>query len=406
MYVMKDLRACFTTLEISNLSNMHTAINISPTSTQIAIKMVKHFHTEPERQADAENWWKVLSSPLFSLMRSADYNEENQEKFAKFIREELVPSLGPSPNPGHLPQFDSFCNDDFSPAELSWNICAGKSTIRFGFEPIGHFAGTPRDPFNMLESIQVLSRLFASRTFIDDMLWRHFSQELSLSPEQAPSVVARMEPNEHTTVNTISFDLRGETVPKIYFYPIVKALSLDMPAGELICDAIGRLEINVVPAINIIRAFVHESKAEFGNVIRLECLSFDAINPKQSRIKLYLRTPQTSLRRTQEIYTLGGRLTGTQIDAGLADLRSFWIDVLGVRDCDAELPPSTHRTAGIIFNFELRHCDPLPKPKAYIPTRHYGGTDLAIAQGLSRFFRRFGWHRLAASYMSDLQRAL
>lgn len=201
--------------------------------------MVKHFHTGPERQVDAENWWNVLSSPLFSLMRAADYNEEDQEKFAKFIREELVPSLGPSPNPGHLPQFDSFCNDDFSPAELSWNICGEKSTIRFGFEPIGYLAGTPQDPFNILESIQVVSRLFASRKLDDDTLWRHFSQELSLSPEQAPSVVARMEPNEHMTVNTISFDLRGETVPKIYFYPIVKALSLDVPAGELICDAIG-----------------------------------------------------------------------------------------------------------------------------------------------------------------------
>jgi tryptophan 7-dimethylallyltransferase len=90
----------------------------------------------------------------------------------------------------------------------------------------------------------------------------------------------------------------------------------------------------------------------------------------------------------------------------LINLQTFWSDVLGVSDHDEELTLSTHRTAGIIFNFEFRHDDSLPRPKVYIPTRHYGGTDLAIAQGLSRFFHGLGWHQLADSYVSDVQRAL
>lgn len=362
-------------------------------------------HVGSRSRSDDEMWWATLSPPLLALMRIAKYSEEDRDRFAEFIRKELVPSLGPSPTPGCLPQFDSFCNDDFSPAELSWNVCEGRSTIRFGFEPIGHLAGTSQDPFNALETTQIMSRLFANNTCSDDTLWRHFSQELSVSPESAPTVVGRMRTNEHMTVNTVSFDLRGEIVPKVYFYPIAKALSLDMPAGELICDVVERLNINVVPALTVVRDFVHESKILYGNMIRLEYLSFDAIKPEQSRIKLYLRTPQTSLRRTREIYTLGGRLVGTEIDACLADLHYFWVDVLGVDDCDEELPFSTHRTAGIIFNFELRHGEPLPKPKVYILTRHYGGTDLAIAQGLGRFFQRLGWHQLAASYSSDVKRA-
>jgi DMATS type aromatic prenyltransferase len=291
--------------------------------------------------------------------------------------------------------------------ELSWNFHAGRSTVQIGLEPIGRLAGTSVDPFNALETAKLMSCLLADKNLDDGTLWRHFSEDLAVGPGEALSVVACMKPNEHMTVNTISFDLSDEPIPKVYFYPIAKSLSLGVHAGELVSDSIERLEINVTPALNVIRAFVEESKAEHGNILRMECLSFDAVDPYQSRLKAYLRTPQTSLRRVQEIYALGGRLRGPEIDVCIVNLRRFWSGVLGVNDEEEEeLMRSTHRTAGIIFNFELRHDDPLPKPEVYIPTRHYGGTDLAIAQGLSRFFHGLGWHQLADSYVNTVQRAL
>ena len=243
-------------------------------------------------------------------MQSAGYNREEQVQHAQFVKLQLVPFLGPSPEAGSAPRFDSFCNDEFSPVELSWNFHAGKSTVRIGIEPIGRSAGTSVDPFNALETMRLMSRLLTSEELVDGTLWRHFSEDLAVGPEEAVSVVARMKPNEHMTVNTISFDLSGEPIPKVHFYPIAKALSLGVHAGELVSDSIERLEINVTPALDVIRAFVHDSEAEYGNILRMECLSSDAVDPHQSRIKAYLRTPQTSLRRVQEIYTLGGRLKG------------------------------------------------------------------------------------------------
>jgi DMATS type aromatic prenyltransferase len=380
---------------------------VSPLSAVASEKPVPILlHTSSKYHVDAESWWNIISPPMLSLMQSAGYSQEEQDKHAQFVKLQLVSFLGPRPEACSTPRFDSFCNDDFSPVELSWNFHAGKSTARIGLEPIGRLAGTSVDPFNALETARLMSRLLTSQKPVDGTLWRHFSEDLAVGPEEAVSVVARMKPNEHMTVNTISFDLSGEPIPKVYFYPIAKALSSGVHAGELVSDSIERLEINVTPALNVIRAFVHDSKAEYGNILRMECLSFDAVDPHQSRIKVYLRTPQTSLRRLQEIYTLGGRLKGPEIDACLVNLRCFWSDVLGVDDQDEELTLSTHRTAGIIFNFELRHDDPLPKPKVYIPTRHYGGTDLAIAQGLSRFFHGLGWHQRADSYVDDVQRAL
>jgi DMATS type aromatic prenyltransferase len=363
-------------------------------------------HAGSEYHADSESWWNIISPPMLSLMQSAGYSRETQAKQAQFVKKQLVRSLGPSPESCSVPRFDSFCNDDFSPVELSWNFHAGQSTVRIGLEPIGRSAGTSVDPFNALEMAKLMSRLLASGKLVNGTLWRHFSEDLAVDPDEASFVVAGMKPNEHMTVNTISFDLNGEPTPKVYFYPIAKALSLGAHAGELVCDSIERLEINVTPALDVIRAYVHDSKTEHGNILRMECLSFDAVDPYQSRLKVYLRTPQTSLRRVQEIYTLGGRLRGLEINACIGNLEAFWSDVLGVNDHDEELALSTHRTAGIIFNFELRNNEPLPKPKVYIPTRHYGGTDLAIAQGLSRFFHGLGWHQLADSYVNDVQRAL
>lgn len=367
------------------------------------------WEADSNHEVDAQAWWDTMSPQLMSLLESAGYSADKQLQYARFMQQNIMPSLGPSPHAsGGVPHFDSFCNDDFSPVELSWNIHSGKLTIRVGFEPIGRLAATSQDPFNALETEKVLTRLMAGNKQIDDVLWRHFGEDLSVPHEQAPAVVARMVPNEHMTVNTVSFDLsgEGEPVPKLYFYPIAKALSVEAHAGELVCSSIERLPLSVTPALGIIRDFIVESKAEYGNIVRMECLSFDAIKPDESRLKLYLRTPQTSLARLREIYTLGGRLNGNEIEAGLAIIGFFWSHVLGVKDSNADLPPSDHRTAGIIFNFEFRHGDPLPKPKAYVPTRHYGGTDLKVAQGLSRLFYHCGWHQLAKTYVGDVQRAL
>lgn len=42
----------------------------------------------------------------------------------------------------------------------------------------------------------------------------------------------------------------------------------------------------------------------------------------------------------------------------------------------------------------------------YIPIRHYGGTDLRIAHGLSHLFRWYGWPSLAGRYVDQFQKTL
>jgi len=357
-----------------------------------------------ETRSDEQSWWLTLSGPLHTLMDKASYSKEQQTKYASFVQKNLIPFLGPAPKASSLPHFDSFCNDDFSPVEFSWNFHAGRSTVRIGFEPIGRFAGTPRDPFNTLEPARAMAHLLRTNTRVDDKLWRHFCEDLTVPSEKASAIVQRMAPNEHMSSNTISFDRTGDPLPKVYFYPIAAALGANEYVGEMVCKSLDRLSLNLTPALDVVRAYIVDAKARHGeSAVKLECLSFDAIEPAASRFKLYVRTPQTSLASTCELFTLGGRLDSAEIRACLANIRSFWSLLLNSQSEHADLPPSTHRTAGIIFNFELRHNDPTPRPKVYIPIRHYGGTDLKIAQGLSEWFRAIGWSKIADSYVQDAQ---
>jgi DMATS type aromatic prenyltransferase len=74
---------------------------------------------------------------------------KQQIQYLTLYRDVLVPALGPKPTKDK-PHFHSFCNDDGSPLELSWNFWKGGSTVRICLEPIGELAGRSEDPFNQL----------------------------------------------------------------------------------------------------------------------------------------------------------------------------------------------------------------------------------------------------------------
>ncbi|KAF4869227.1 7-dimethylallyltryptophan synthase [Colletotrichum siamense] len=367
------------------------------------------------RQEDTRFWWEELSHPLLSLMQSAGYSAEAQEQYAEFVQQLVIPSLGPRPNitksGARLPHFDSFCSDDFSPAELSWNVGLTRSKIRVGSEPIGPLAGTAKDPFNQDEPEVVMSRVLrhaAENSPVDGELWEFFKKHLHVDAKHARMIVSKMAPNEHMTTNTISFDLEGEhPVPKVYFYPIPISLLQENHAGEIITDVIGQLPLNLMPAFDYIRNFVYHYKHERNNqnILRLELIAFDALRPIDARFKVYLRTKETCLARVEEVYTLGHTLKGSEIDAGVDLVRLFYLHVLGLSAPEEDLPRSMHRTAGIIFNMELKHNSTAPVPKVYIPVRHYGGTDLRIAQSLGSFFRAIGLKTLADTYVDAVQKA-
>lgn len=361
--------------------------------------------------ATARTFWDNHTTTfLENLLKNAGYSDEKAEHFLSWYRRKMLSALGPEPTDG-IPFFDSFCNDDFSPVELSWNHQRQKSTIRVGIEPISACAGRHQDPFNQLATAALLDGLAAESSVIDLTWYRHFRRSLHVDVGQADNVIDKMADNEHMTTTTVAFDLDPscETlIPKAYCYPVTKSLQAHRPAGPIICDTILQIDntqLQLTRQLDIVRAFISDCH-DTGDPVKLECVSFDCVEPSKSRIKLYVRTTSTSLRTTTNFFTLGGRLSGPDTFVGVGRLRRLWILLTGLQDLDQQLPLSKHRTAGIIFNFELRPGGQLPVSKVYIPVRHYCQNDMHVAKALEAFFKEEGWNHLAENYAHMVEEVL
>lgn len=354
-------------------------------------------------------WWNVVAPTIQELMIKSNYNLAHQYQHLIFIYRYIIPGLGPRPKPNGQPHWHSFMTDDFTPLEISVNFHDSKATVRFGFEPICDLAGTERDPANRQASANFLHKLSQDASVGVNLGWyNHFAKELLVAPENMASVLAKFPSDEHQTQNMFAFGFQGDQAPmQAYIMPLLKSAETGISPSRLIFDSIlklDRVEAPLAPALGLIEAYMAAHPE-----MRAEAAAFDCVDPHQSRIKLYLRAYHTSLHDVLDVYTLGGRLKDDTTLAGIKILRELWpllLDVpAGYKDEDP-LPSKSHRTAGFLYNIHIRPGKTYPETQVYIPVRHYGKNDLAVAQGLATYFRRQGWNDLADSYAKDLQARL
>ncbi|UKZ55819.1 hypothetical protein TrVGV298_009643 [Trichoderma virens] len=63
-----------------------------------------------------------------------------------------------------------------------------------------------------------------------------------------------------------------------------------------------------------------------------------------------------------------------------------------------------HRTGGMLYYFELKANEALPKSKVYLPVRHYAQNDDQIAKGLSNYLEQRGKKLSEGSYYHAVQK--
>ena len=347
------------------------------------------------------------AKPLADLLQITKYDIYLQYQYLLLYHRCILPALGPKPLAPGEPFWRSFCTDDHSPMEPSWTLDKSKSVIRFSMEPIGRTAGSDADPFNQLMVKECLSSIAkAAPGQLDMEWWNYFENEFFLRPETRDMVISRMPSNEHSTNICLAFDFIGSDITtKAYFFPILKSLATRRTGSDLVFDAIRRLhtsELQLIEALAPIEDYVNSFPV--GTAPKLEFIAIDLVAPKESRIKIYYRSPITALSQVIDMYTLGGRLSSPSVLAGIEVLRSLWPLVLNLPEDypeDKDLPFVNHRTTGTCFNFEIRPNNPDVQPKVYIPVRHYAKNDLDISQSLAAFFERQGWSELARNYVKD-----
>ncbi len=365
---------------------------------------------------DQRTWWEEIASIIGNMMERAAYDAHLQYFYLLLFHEYILSALGPRPRSDGSARWKSFMTDDFTPIEVSWNFSANQSLVRFGIEPIGAFAGTPQDPFNDYRAIELIERMghvAAAADYLDLQWFNHFANSFTVPNDRAQQISEKLPKNEHVSQIFLALDFDDSKVSiKSYFFPILKSIETGISPLDLMSRALARLDtetISVNAAWNVVEDYMRSTALE--SQPKAEIVASDCVNPLQSRIKVYFRTSHTAFDKVRDVYTLGGRLADESTRKAVGILKELWWLVLGLSDdvletdelAHRDQDQADHRTAGAIFNFEIKPGAKLPEPKVYIPVRHYARSDLDIAQGLTTFFERCEWSSLAQSYMTDLK---
>ncbi|MCJ1388060.1 hypothetical protein MMC18_000904 [Xylographa bjoerkii] len=383
---------------------------ILPSEPQMWV-LINNFFTQ-ERNSDLHFWWRATGFPFAVLLHQAGYAINHQCQNLLFYYCCVAPELGPGPNAQGAPRhWRSFMTDHFCPVELSWEwgYPGDSPTIRFSFEPIGPEAGTGADPFNQYSVSRLAHQYKRILPKCDLRSFDHFSKKLLSYSDNKDEMDRSRKRFGHESRAFVAFDFGNAGVTlKAYFIPGFKALEMGKSSLDLISEAIQSLPDYAPSRYKGLSALLNFSMTySEGAGLEAEIFAIDCVAPNASRLKIYMRGRSTCFKSVQEIMTLGGAVVEPDLAHGLKELHRLWNLVLG-KEPDVpsaqDLYQNGHRTAGILYYFDIRPGQTLPGVKVYIPIRHYSQNDLVVAEGLKTYLESRGQGLLARKYIEALRR--
>ena len=356
---------------------------------------------------DTAFWWQATGPPLASLLHEANYHSEIQQSHLGFYSKHLLQRLGPRPPHRDQPSsWRSFVTDDFSPLEYSWSWNKGSQDapkIRFTVELIGPRAGATDDPFNQTANMEAAHEIAANYPSIDLTWLHHFSAAFV-----DPGLSLRTRPDRsHNTASPssifLAFDLahNGQVAMKAYLIP-VKAEQIGVTRLEVISEAIQALP-SAFPSFVTLQRFL--STHPLGCDISIVGLGVDCLHPNRARLRLYIRSPNTSFEKVCDMLTLDGALPAFESKSALTKLRNLWNILLSLpqdSSTSSELNVVGHETGGVLFSFDVKPGNSHPDPQVYVPVKHYAENDGMAWSGLKTYLDREG----KAQWMEGFERGL
>ena len=359
---------------------------------------------------DAEYWWHTTGRTLANLMYQAGYNIESLTANILFFRRFAVPWMGKRPTSAGEPQaWRSYVTDDHSPIEYSWSWSGGNGNgnipkIRFTIEAMGDESGTARDPYNQSASRTLLSDLRRQLTGVDFTIHDHFANELLPTGKDSRAIDARAPETGHRSSIFIAFEMQSSgssPTIKTYFMPMIRAIEMRQSRAETLIQAMNSFNRDfpnlAVPAFDHLTEFMRNE--DLGSRCEVEMVAIDCIAPLQSRVKIYLRSQETSWNQVLSILTMNGLIPLSH--PAQRDLREIWHLVLSLPtdfDPNASLRHCNRLEAGTFYCFYARPGEERLRCKLYIPAKYYGRNDRAIASGLEKCFQKRGQEGFVQRY--------
>lgn len=346
------------------------------------------------RNSDHQFWWDTTGRLFAKLIEGAGYTAAEQYRELFFYALWVAPELGPSPDEnGQVRRWRSTGTPDSTPIDFSWEWgLDGAGVVRYSFEPIGEDAGTALDPLNQYATENWVSRLQQHGLVPSlDLEWyRHFTSEILLSPEIVREKTAKgfIEETTPKAGTVVALDIeKGGPVMKIYIYPGLKAAELGISNLDVVAQSIRNLpteqyqslKTNVEPLLD----YLYEGTEKWG--FETGILSIDLMDPKEARIKIYIRAPHTTVEYLMDALTLGGRhdLTTAYSPEVIGDLKDLWQAFLG--DAPAKLPSDVPGRASPGFYYTVRAGKPV-SPKMYLSPFTFCKSDADVLSRLRGFF--------------------
>lgn len=372
---------------------------------------------QSSKKKDRGFWWGALGQSLATLLKTSRYGDKEQLSYLRWFRHWIMDALGPRPVDGK-PHYGSSFTYDGSPLEYSlhWKEKKLDQSIRFTIEPCSRKAGTAADPLNKLAAKDLLTAMAKEVPGIDLTRFNLFWSETHVPNEAADKVLSKIPSDHSRACVLLAFDLeRGGIAAKAYFNPALKAICTRTPIQTVVFDAIRKCNGptgSYDASIEALGSYLETLDAH--KPPRIFLLSNDCIvDSPAARVKVYVFVPVNTLAKAQDVFCLGGRLTGPVTAGGLKAVSDFWCHIFGLSSSDPDigdkevLPPESE----CVFGFEMRPTTESQigsnmEVKMYFPGSWLGQTDAQICEVLSTWFRNHGHPDLAARYQPDLASTL
>ncbi|CAN8097316.1 unnamed protein product [Discula destructiva] len=346
------------------------------------------------RNSDHQFWWDTTGKLFAKLIQGAGYTPAEQYRELFFYALWVAPELGPSPDEyGQVRRWRSTGTPDSTPIDFSWEWgLDGTGVVRYSFEPISQHAGTALDPLNQYATESWINRLHQHGLVPSlDLEWyRHFTNTILLAPEIVRKKTAEGFIEETTpkagTVVALDIEKSGP-VMKIYIYPGLKAAELGISNLDVVAQSIRALPSQQYQSIQAhaepLLDYLYEGTEKWG--FETGILSIDLIDPKQARIKIYIRAPHTTVDYLMDALTMGGRidLAANCGEEAISDLKDLWQAFLA--DAPAHLSADVPGRASPGFYYTIAAGKPV-SPKMYLSPFTFCKNDADVLSRLHKFF--------------------
>lgn len=345
-----------------------------------------------------------------------------------------VPYFGPAPASDGTFHWPTVNTIQGPPVEYSWkwNTRTGSPEVRYTFEAVDRFSGSPKDPLNQGPSRDMLFHIASAYPNVDLAWTNHFLATL-FDHDQHRYAQEQDDDQITTTVMVAAEFVESGLNIKVYFKS--RRLGMREIPLEVYKDAISQV-CPVSAAASVLYDFLNDdpegqlltpayaqshsfqitlSSSDFlPRILGLDCLS-----APNSRIKLYFRTPRVRFSTIHTIMTLNHRkdVSAAQTES----LRTLLAAVTGLSldfPDDADWPiharfedlvnkssakvPLVYPACG--FYFDIAPGRDVPNVKVQVPLYVYGRDEQQLADGVAQWMKDNERGKFADLFLKALPR--